>query len=216
MSRFLKKEEVKRERSRSRTGSSLAMVNEDEEMGGNIQRASFGKGSRVSFAGSPVSFKSDTSEPTTPLSFGDSDPQSPGSGTSTGGDEESGSESSTSPTNKGSLDNKSKSDAANGGPAELTPMMKSLNELARLKARENIQRKIRDPVDLEDLTILRNQLQKQAIVAASQLNGAVQSKLEALKRAADLMDATSAQLGKYHTTLDYITPHPIVLNRILT
>jgi len=90
------------------------------------------------------------------------------------------------------------------GPAELTPMMKSLNEIAKQKAREIIERKFRDPMDLEDLTLLSGQLQKQVMVAESQLNGSVQSKLEALKRAADLMDATSSQLSALSKTVNMI------------
>lgn len=90
------------------------------------------------------------------------------------------------------------------GPAELTPMMKSLNETAKRKARDIIEKKFRDPTDLEDLTVLSGQLQKQAMVADSQLNGSVQSKLEALKRAADLMDATSSQLGTLSKTVTMI------------
>ena len=56
-------------------------------------------------------------------------------------------------------------------------MMKSLNETAKRKARDIIEKKFRDPLDLEDLTVLSEQLKKQAMVAESQLNGAVQSKL---------------------------------------
>jgi len=83
-------------------------------------------------------------------------------------------------------------------------MMKALNETAKRKARDTIEKKFRDPMDLEDLTLLSGQLQKQVMVAESQLNGSVQSKLEALKRAADLMDATSSQLSALSKTVTMI------------
>lgn len=63
------------------------------------------------------------------------------------------------------------------------------------------QKKFRDPLDLDDVAQFKRHLQKQALVAESQLNGAVQSKLEALKRAADLMDATSSQLSALSKTV---------------
>jgi len=94
--------------------------------------------------------------------------------------------------------------AATPKKVELTGMMVSLNEQARQKAKAMICRKFQDPQDLEDLSILTNQLQKQSVVAASQLNVAVQSKLEALKRAADLMDESSIELSNLSKTMHRI------------
>ncbi len=83
----------------------------------------------------------------------------------------------------------------------MNPMILQLNREAKSKARQFIKRNFQDPMDLEDASALRMQLQKQAAVAGSQLNGAVQSKLEALKRAADLMDESSLKLGKLSNTM---------------
>ena len=83
----------------------------------------------------------------------------------------------------------------------MNPMIMQLNNEAKLKARQFIKRNFQDPMDLDEASALRIQLQKQAAVAGSQLNGAVQSKLEALKRAADLMDESSLKLGELSNTM---------------
>ena len=83
----------------------------------------------------------------------------------------------------------------------MNPMIMQLNNEAKLKARQFIKRNFKDPMDLDEASALRIQLQKQAAVAGSQLNGAVQSKLEALKRAVDLMDESSLKLGELSNTM---------------
>jgi hypothetical protein len=81
------------------------------------------------------------------------------------------------------------------------PMILELNEEARKKAQQFIRRSFQDPMDLDEVSALRAQLQKQVVVTSSQLKGAVQSKLEALKRAADLMDESSLKLDTLSNTM---------------
>lgn len=81
------------------------------------------------------------------------------------------------------------------------PMIHLLNQEAKKKAQQFIRRSFQDPTDLDEVSALRTQLQKQAVVTSSQLKGAVQSKLEALKRAADLMDESSEKLDTLSNTM---------------
>lgn len=83
-------------------------------------------------------------------------------------------------------------------------VMNELNKIARKNAQQMIRRKFEDIGNLEESSILRSQLEKQEVVAVSQLNGAVQSKLEALKRAADLMDESSVKLSKLSSVMHLV------------
>jgi len=73
----------------------------------------------------------------------------------------------------------------------VTATMKSLNELALKRARAMVVKRFQTPLDLDESSSVAYQIQKQATAAAAQLNGAVQTKLDALKRAADLMDESA-------------------------
>ena len=81
------------------------------------------------------------------------------------------------------------------------PMIQELNQEAKKKAQQFIRRSFQDPMDLDEVSALRAQLQKQTVVTSSQLQSAVQSKLEALKRAADLMDESSVKLNALSNTM---------------
>lgn len=82
------------------------------------------------------------------------------------------------------------------GPT-LSPMMEALNEEALEKARSMIARKFQNPVDIEQISTAMYQQMKIMAAAESQLNAAVQGKMDALKRAVDLMDESSLKLTAF-------------------
>ena len=73
-------------------------------------------------------------------------------------------------------------------------MMRGLNDAALVKARATIAKKFADPMDLDELVPFMAQLQKNMSIAEAQLNGAVQGKMDALKRAVDIMDESAEKL----------------------
>ena len=77
----------------------------------------------------------------------------------------------------------------------VSPMMQGLNKAALIKARATIVSKFADPMDLDELLPYMAQLQKNMSIAEAQLNGAVQGKMDALKRAVDIMDESAEKLA---------------------
>lgn len=73
--------------------------------------------------------------------------------------------------------------------------MQGLTQIALQKARETISQNFADPTSLDEIGVLSLQMEKQLLAAEEQLNGAVQSKLDSLKRAVDLMDESSVKLN---------------------
>ena len=82
--------------------------------------------------------------------------------------------------------------------------MQRLTDQALLKARSTIADNFADPDALDSLGVLSFQLEKQLLTAESQLNSAVQSKLDSLKRAVDLMDESTLKLTKLSTNISRI------------
>lgn len=82
--------------------------------------------------------------------------------------------------------------------------MQSLTEQAISKARSTIAENFADPDALDGLGVLSFQLDKQLLAAESQLNNAVQSKLDSLKRAVDLMDESTLKLTKLSANISRI------------
>ena len=83
-------------------------------------------------------------------------------------------------------------------------MMQNLTEQALQKARSTIAHNFADPDALDGLAGLSLQLEKQLITAESLLNNAVQSKLDSLKRAVDLMDESTLKLTKLSSNISRI------------
>jgi len=73
-------------------------------------------------------------------------------------------------------------------------MQQALSEAAKERARSIIASTFSNPGTLEELGGYRLQLEKQLTTVEAQLNGAVQSKLDSLKRAVDLMDESVNKL----------------------
>lgn len=73
--------------------------------------------------------------------------------------------------------------------------MQSLTQIALQKARDTISQNFADPSSLDEIGVLSLQMEKQLLAAEEQLNGAVQSKLDSLKRAVDLMDESAVKLN---------------------
>ena len=88
----------------------------------------------------------------------------------------------------------SSSDSSMSG-MNVSPMMRALNKAALIKARATIVNKFADPMDLDELLPYMAQLQKNMSIAEAQLNGAVQGKMDALKRAVDIMDESAEKLA---------------------
>ena len=70
----------------------------------------------------------------------------------------------------------------------VSPMMQGLNKAALIKARATVVSKFADPMDLDELLPYMS-------IAEAQLNGAVQGKMDALKRAVDIMDESAEKLA---------------------
>ena len=87
------------------------------------------------------------------------------------------------------------SDSSNMSGMNVSPMMRALNKAALIKARATIVNKFADPMDLDELLPYMAQLQKNMSIAEAQLNGAVQGKMDALKRAVDIMDESAEKLA---------------------
>eukprot|EP01031_Cornospumella_fuschlensis_P044604 gene44604-54547_t len=94
--------------------------------------------------------------------------------------------------------------------------MQALTEQAIQKARINIAEKFQDPNALEDLGVMCFQLEKQLAAVEGQLNGAVQSKLDSLKRAVDLMDESVLKLSKLSTNITKIDEKIAVTNTTIS
>ncbi|RYG60651.1 hypothetical protein EON64_19145, partial [archaeon] len=91
-----------------------------------------------------------------------------------------------------------------------------MTEQAIAKARLNIAEKFQDPNALEDLGVMSFQLEKQLAAVEGQLNGAVQSKLDSLKRAVDLMDESVLKLSKLSTNITKIDEKIAVTNTTIS
>lgn len=85
--------------------------------------------------------------------------------------------------------------------AGVTAPMQVLNDLALKRARAMIVKRFASSLDLDESSSVAQTLQRQATASASQLNGAVQTKLDALKRAADLMEESSSRLSRLSGTM---------------
>ena len=83
-------------------------------------------------------------------------------------------------------------------------MLDLLNIEATNRARQAIAARFTDPGSIDDISSLRSQLQKQLATAESQLNHAVQSKLDALKRAVDIMADSSERLENVSSILSSV------------
>jgi hypothetical protein len=83
------------------------------------------------------------------------------------------------------------------GITTLSPGMRVLHRKALDGVRDSVADKFRDPVDLENLPKLIVETQKKLGAAEARLNGAVQGKLDALKRSVDLMDESSVKLSDF-------------------
>lgn len=79
--------------------------------------------------------------------------------------------------------------------------MQSLSDQAIAKARKTIADKFSDPNALEELGTMGFNLEKNLLEVEGQLNGAVQSKLDSLKRAVDLMDESATKLTLLSTSI---------------
>lgn len=77
---------------------------------------------------------------------------------------------------------------------EASPLMQQINKNAKKQARAYVISKIKDPSDIINIKDLKISIEKQKILAQTQLNVAVQGKLEALKRAKDIMDLSNEKL----------------------
>ncbi|KAJ1391708.1 hypothetical protein B484DRAFT_408658, partial [Ochromonadaceae sp. CCMP2298] len=82
--------------------------------------------------------------------------------------------------------------------------MQRLTDHARSKARASIAHSFYDSDSLDGLGVLSHQLESQLVAAESQLNSAVQSKLDSLKRAVDLMDESTLKLSKLASNISRI------------
>lgn len=95
-------------------------------------------------------------------------------------------------------------------------MMKELNAEALIKARKLLGQKFNDPDDLDDISMISQQLQKQMLVAESKLNTAVQGKLDALKRAVDLMDESAVKLTTFTSNMRKVDERIVQSNTDIT
>ncbi len=82
-----------------------------------------------------------------------------------------------------------------GAEREPSDLMRRLNQEALDTARKKIAARFRTAADLEELPAAVAQTQKQNAQAESQLGLAAQGKLEALKRAKDIMDESASKLN---------------------
>ena len=82
--------------------------------------------------------------------------------------------------------------------------MEVLNSKALENARKSIATRFSETSQLDDLDSYRQLVQKQLVSADSKLNVAVQGKLDALKRAVDLMDESSLKLNQFTKNMSWI------------
>lgn len=75
--------------------------------------------------------------------------------------------------------------------------MKILKNKSRLKSREFIAQKFRNPSDLADLVSIRSNLEKQLQEEDNLLKTIVQSKVDALKKSVDLMEESSSKMSEF-------------------
>lgn len=98
----------------------------------------------------------------------------------------------------------------------VSSLMSRLNQEATKKARNMVASRFTDAVDLEEIGTLISQIKKQMELSESQLNVAVQSKLDALKRAADIMDESSIKLSHLSTSLRSIDERIAETNTVIS
>lgn len=99
---------------------------------------------------------------------------------------------------------------------EESPLMTSLNAEATRRARNVIAKKYHESVDLDEISLHIAQLKKDLALAESQLNVAVEGKLESLKRAADIMDESSEKLALFSTNLRKIDERIELTNTVIS
>lgn len=99
---------------------------------------------------------------------------------------------------------------------KMSVLMQRLNEDSTSKARSFIKSKFRDISDLDEVAELIIQTKKDLSLAESQLHVSVQGKLEALKRAADIMDESSVKLSTFSTNLHKIEERINATNTIIS
>jgi hypothetical protein len=97
----------------------------------------------------------------------------------------------------------------------MSSLIEKLNIDATNKARNQISKKYQEPVDLDEISLHIAQLKKDIALAESQLSVAVQGKLEALKRAADIMDESSTKLEAFTTNLHKIDDRIAITNTVI-
>jgi hypothetical protein len=81
--------------------------------------------------------------------------------------------------------------------------MKNLNEEGKLRARITIKKKFQELSNLNEISTLRNELQSKLSSTDAQLRGAVQEKLDSLKRAVDLIDESTYKLKEFTENIDW-------------
>lgn len=84
---------------------------------------------------------------------------------------------------------------------KMSELMLKLNQGATKKARSIVASKYSNSGDLDELSNHISQLQKELSLAESQLNVSVNGKLDALKKAKDIMDLSSKKLSSFQSSL---------------
>ena len=75
---------------------------------------------------------------------------------------------------------------------------------AKANARKFAVDKFKDPADLDEISVITYQVQKHKMACEAQLNAAIQGKLDALKRAVDLMDQSDEKLSNFALNMKII------------
>ena len=89
-----------------------------------------------------------------------------------------------------------------------------LNDKALTRAREKIRDQFHDPRTMEEISAIQMTLEKKLAAAESQLNSAVQSKLDALKRVVDLMDESTTKVFRAIVPFDIVLIDFIIVGSI--
>lgn len=94
--------------------------------------------------------------------------------------------------------------------------MDKLSDQARQRAREMIRNKFASVDQLEDTGILASQLEKELNIINAKLNSEVQSKLDSLKSAVDLMDESETKLTKLFKNISKIDEKIALTNTVIS
>ena len=76
----------------------------------------------------------------------------------------------------------------------ISPLMSSIENAALSQARNLISQRLRDPSSREEVAYMRAQLKKELVTIDSQLNHSVQNKLDAMKRAVEIMSDSAEKV----------------------